>query len=127
MTTPQTQTPQFLAGQIMIPKSMLQSWLPVVNLLIPMTSGQLQVQLTSVANQITNILATPPNPQLNVTNIVIPISMINDFKFALATFDYQFHGLPRNDYTDTVQEVGSVWDAYSVGYFNSYPGTVIVY
>jgi|GEM_PF-5786306 hypothetical protein len=126
-TTPATSTPQFLAGHILVDRGMFSSWLPVVSYLIPLTTGALNSQLTDVQTQITNLLASTPDPSIIASKIVIPIDLVNDFKFALATFDYQFNGVNRNDYRDTVEEVGSVFDVYSIAYFSGRSIPYIIY
>lgn len=127
MTTPQEQTPQFLAGQILVEISMLQSWLIVLNIITPLTTGVLNTQLTDCTVDLTALLAAPPNPLIVPTKIILPVSLLAEIQYALAIFEYQFNGINRQDYFDMTNNVHSVYDQYSITYFTSGPLKLVIY
>lgn len=120
-------TGTFLDGNILIPVTMLQLWLKTVNFLTPMTSGGLNEQFSDCATEMNVLLASVPQPQINASKMIIPFLLVNELKFAFATYIYQSGPFNSQDFIDTEDNIASVFDCYSITYWNSAPGTLVIY
>jgi hypothetical protein len=119
--------PGFLKGQIMINVTLLQGWQYVVNTFIGNTSGALYDQFLSCQTQINALLAATPPSNLSTIKIVIPISLVNTLKYALATYDYQMYPPNSIPYMDCQESVSSVYDCYSIAYYTGPINQVFIY
>lgn len=129
MTTPIQQSESFLSGRILLNISMVASWLQTINLILPQTTDVLNEQLTEVQTEINNLLATVPQANVSAGKVITPISLVVDFKYALATVEFQFHGnVPRyNDYVATVDEVDSVYNQFSITFMTNGPLNLVIF
>lgn len=122
-------SPIFLAGKILLDTSMVQSWLNLINLLIPLTSGELLNQLTISQTQLVTLLALPVDPAVVTGSIITPITYVNDLKNTLAVYEHEFNGFQGNPnlYQNVTYEVDSVMIQYSSFYFNGGYGKLAIY
>lgn len=129
MTTPIQQTLSFLSGRILLDVTMISSWLETINLILPQTTDVLNEQLTDVQTEINALLATIPQTNVVSGKAITSISLVADFKYALASVEYQFHGnVPRyNDYMDTTDEVDSVYNQYSITFMTNGPSILVIF
>lgn len=113
-------TPVFLNGKILLDTSMVQSWLTLINKLLPFASGALATQLTKCQTEFTVLLALPIDPAIAVGSLVTPITYVNDLQNTLAVYQHEFSGYQGdpNFYQDVTDEVNSVMIQYSSGYYN---------
>jgi hypothetical protein len=116
-TTPLTKA--FLSGYEQVYRSMPDQWQSLLPLILPQCSGILLQQLQAVQTELAALLNAPPDPKIPADTIVIPITLVNDYANALNTFEYQFSGFPNNLYTNTRNELDSVFNQYSSAYWNS--------
>lgn len=119
----------FINGRILLNLSMLQDWLEVVNILLPLTANALNDQLVEVKAEINTVLATSPQANIVAGKLVTPISLVADFKYALATVEYQLNGdVPKyNLYADVTDECDSVYNCYSISYQAGPIGKLVIY
>jgi hypothetical protein len=125
MTTPPL---TFLAGSMLVPKTIPESWVKVLEYIIPSTTGVLNQQFQAVLTQLNTILALPPQPNLEAGWIVIPINMVNNLQGAFQTYDYQ-NGAPLvwPPYRLAEASVSNVYNQYSINYYNSPPVPYFVF
>lgn len=111
-------TEAFLSGQILTPLSIIETWLPVLQTVTPLTTGELNTQFTEELEDLTDLLDESPNPTLNVDLILVPISLVNNIKVSFETLIYQENDiLVRNSVQDTIDTVNSVFDNYSSQFY----------
>lgn len=112
---------QFLAGKILIPLAFPVQWLKTLQFILPMTDDVLNEQLSASIDAITTLLATYPQPRIDVDLILTPITLVNNLNLALAVFEYNFNGLPTYDgYSLTQETVANVYEVYSIAYYSAF-------
>lgn len=124
------QTPAFLKGRILLDRNMVQSWLNMIDRLIPNATDELLTQLTSCKTNLTNLLSAAIDPTIAVGTIVVPITLVIEIQNTLAVYEYQFSGFPTdpNPYVNMNNEIDSVYIQYSSAYYNgNYSTKIVVY
>lgn len=122
------QSQLFLDGRVLVNSSMLEEWVVVLNLILPQTSGDLSDQLLDCKTQLVSILNAMPNASIAAGKVILPVDLLNEIKYALAIFEYQFNGFNRQDYFDMVDNVHSVYDQFSIWFYNTNnPSQLMIY
>src|SRR5271165_3339889 len=108
--------PNFFNGNVMLPISLVQSWIDTVDVILPLTSGVLESQFNATVAELMALLAAtpPPQPVIRAGEIIIPIQPISDLIGEFNTFQYQYGGpYATNEYQDAVTILNDVFDQYS--------------
>jgi hypothetical protein len=120
-------TPGFTSGNIMLDRTLMQSWLPVLTYLIPLTSGVLNAELIAVQTQIETLLNITPSPSIDPLKVICPISLIISAMFSLANYQNLFGPFALPSFQKMVNNLDSVYVQYSRAFFTTRPGMQIVY
>lgn len=111
----------FLSGNIMVDRVLPISWKEVLDYVTPLTTGALAEQFEEAQTQLNALLAATPSPSINVKEIVLPISLVNDLNNSFKIFGLQYGNLPWNLFQEATEEISSVFDDYSTAYYQSPP------
>lgn len=117
----------FLDGNVLVPISLPTDWIVALDRIIPGTTDGLNELLTDARLDLETLLSAPHNPSIVVNKIVIPIILINELKYAIAVYEYQLNPFNAQVYFDMVDNIHSIFDQYSIAYYNGGIGKLLVY
>lgn len=120
-------TKLFNDGTILVNISMLQDWITALNKIIPGTTDTLNELLTDSRLDLETLLNNTPNPSIAVGKIVLPVAVLIELKYAIAVYEYQFNPFNAQVYFDMVDNVHSIYDQYSIAFYNGDAGKLVIY
>ncbi len=114
----QTVIGSFLDGDILTPRSIVNQWPSAVAYGAANSTSDLNAQFVDELTTLNALLNATPNPSLDASLVLVPISLVDDMKVSFETFQYQQGGLPADNLLqDAISLIESVYDNYSSQYY----------